>query len=217
MSASPDPRFTPAAQSDEALLEAHEKLLGRQPDSGGHYSLMPLGLLFLFSGLILFAATYLNRYSGHYAPTVFNENSVPSSGEAEVKVDPVAMGKRLFNTPGACVQCHQAAGTGMPGVYPPLAGSEWAQGPADRVIHILLYGLQGPITVEGKSFGTAVMPAFGSAGFNWSDDKIAAVLTYVRQEWGNKGGPITADQVQAVRSKAGNRAAMTAAELEAIK
>jgi mono/diheme cytochrome c family protein len=212
-----DPRFEPAAQSDEALLAAHEQLLQTQPDNGARYRLMPLILLFTFSGLILFAATYLNRYSGHYAPTVFNENSLPSTGEAEVKVDPVAMGQRLFNTPGACVQCHQAAGTGMPGIYPPLAGSEWANGPADRVIHIVLYGLQGPITVEGKTFGSAVMPAFGAAGFNWSDDKLAAVLTYVRQEWGNKGGAITADQVAAVRAKAGARAAMTAAELEAIK
>lgn len=218
MSASNDPRFDPAAQSDDALLAAHEKLLETQPDNGARYKLQPLVLLFVFSGLILFAATYLNRYSGHYAPTVFNENSLAATGEVEVKVDPVAMGKRLFNTPGACVQCHQATGQGIPGTYPPLAGSEWAQGPADRVIHILLYGLQGQITVEGKSFsGAVVMPSFGAAGFNWSDDKIADVLTYVRQEWGNKGGAITADQVAAVRAKAGTRAAMTAPELEAIK
>ncbi|HEY3757912.1 MAG TPA: cytochrome c [Opitutaceae bacterium] len=213
-----DPRFDRAAASDDALLNAHEAAVGPQSNDRAHYPLRPLILLFVTSGFILFAATYLNRYAGQYDPTVFNENAAPSRGsEQAVKIDPVAMGKRLFNSGGACFTCHQPTGMGIPGVYPPLAGSEWAQGSPDRVIRILLAGLGGPITVEGKTFSTAQMPSFGASGFNWSDDKISQVLTYVRQEWGNKAGPITAEQVAAVRAVAGDHKTWTADELLQVK
>ena len=57
-----DPRLDQSAASDVSLLAAHEKLLGKQPDEKAHYNLMPLALLFGFSGLIFWAGTYLNRY-----------------------------------------------------------------------------------------------------------------------------------------------------------
>jgi mono/diheme cytochrome c family protein len=212
-----DPTYQPAAVTDAELLAAHEKLLEKQPDDRAHYKLMPLGLLFFFSGLILFAATYLNRYSGHFDPSIYNENALPTKGGGEVKIDPIVLGKRLFNQSGACVTCHQPTGLGVVGTYPPLAGSEWVNGPEERVISILLYGLQGTVHVTGKSFNAAVMPSFGASGFGWSDDKIADVLTYVRQEWGNKGGPITADQVAAIRAKVGSRAAWSESDLLQIK
>jgi mono/diheme cytochrome c family protein len=85
------------------------------------------------------------------------------------------------------------------------------------VIRIVLDGLQGPVHVEGKAFGSAVMPAFGPSGFNLSDEQIAAVLTYVRQEWGNKSGPISADQVAAVRTQDGNHGAWSESDLQQVK
>jgi len=212
-----DPRFDPAAASDEAMLAAHEQVLGPQPDERARYRLRPLILLFVLSGCILFAATYLNRYSGHFNATIYNENLVAATGAAaEVKVDPVAMGKKLFNSPNACFTCHQPTGLGVPGAFPPLAGSEWAQGPEARVVRILLSGLQGPITVEGKSFNAA-MPSFGPTGFNWSDEKIADVLTYVRQEWGNKAPAVSADTVAAARKEVGERKAWSPDELQQVK
>ena len=218
MSAPSDPRFDRAAASDDAVLDAHEQALAPQSDDGGHYRMLPLVMLFVMSGFILFAATYLNRYAGKYDRSVFDENAGPASGKAEaVAADPVKMGKRLFNSGGACYTCHQPTGLGIPGVYPPLAASEWAQGPQDRVIRIVLTGLKGPITVEGKTFGAAQMPAFGPHRFNWSDEKISWVMTYVRQAWGNKGGPMTADQVTAIRTAIGDHAEWTAEELEQIK
>jgi mono/diheme cytochrome c family protein len=207
-------------QADDALLGAHEKLLDRQPDDRAHYRLLPLVMLFVFSGLIFFAGTYLNRYSGHFAPQIFNENAKPSTGEVVVKLDPVATGKALFNSGGACYTCHMANGQGQPGAYPPLAGSEWVNGTEDRLIHILIYGLNGTVHVEGKAYSAAAMPTFGQvagSGYNWSDERIAYVLTYIRQEWGNKGGPITPEQVAAVRSKEGNHAPETEADLLKLK
>jgi mono/diheme cytochrome c family protein len=215
---SSDPRFDRAAASDDSVLSAHEQVLAPQGDDHAHYPLLPLAMLFVVSGFILFAATYLNRYSGHFNSTVFNENAVANDGSAAaVAIDPVKMGERLFNSGGACVTCHQANGQGIPGVYPPLAGSEWAQGPEERVIRIVLTGLKGPITVEGKTFGASVMPAFGPHQFNWSDEKISQVLTYVRQAWGNKAGPITADQVAAVAQKIGEHTEWSSDELMQVK
>jgi mono/diheme cytochrome c family protein len=213
-----DPRFDRAAIGDDQLVDAHEKALGPQPDEGAHYALRPLILLFVLSGCVLFAATYLNRYSGHFSPLIFDENALPSTGVVAFKVDPVAQGKKLFNSAGACVTCHQATGLGIAGVYPPLAGSEWAVGPEERVIRILLYGLKGPIQVKGTNYpGAAVMPSFGTSGFNWSDDKIAQVLTYVRQEWDNKAPAIDAAKVAQIRAQVGDRKEWTQEELLQVK
>jgi len=214
---SSDPRFDRAAASDDAVLQAHETVLAPKGDDHAHYPLLPLAMLFVVSGFILFAATYLNRYGGHFDSTVFDENSLPSTGVVSAPIDPVKMGERLFNSGGACVTCHQANGQGIPGVYPPLAGSEWAQGPEDRVIRIVLTGLKGPITVESKTFGASVMPAFGPHQFNWSNEKISQVLTYVRQAWGNKAPPITADKVAAIATQIGEHTEWTSDELSAIK
>ncbi|HVU34776.1 MAG TPA: cytochrome c [Opitutaceae bacterium] len=215
-----DPRVDQPAISDENLLAQHEKLLGKQPDDRGHYRLMPLVMLFVFAGFIFFGATYLGRFSGHFDPRVYNENmrEFSTANAAPVVVDPVVLGEKLFNN-AACNTCHQPTGLGIPGAIPPLAGSEWAQGPEDRVIRIVLYGLAGPITVKGNQFNSA-MPAFGQVaggGFNWSDDKIAAVLTYVRQAWGNKAPPITAAKVTEIHNQLGDHKPWLPADLEKIK
>lgn len=210
-----DPRLDQAAASDASLLAAHEKLLGKQPDEKAHYNLMPLVLLFGFSGLIFWAGTYLNRYSGQFDSKIFDENAHPHSGVEVVKVDPLVQGQKLYEAPNACITCHQQTGLGLPNVFPPLAGSEWINGSEERLIQIVFRGLTGPITVKGATYNAAPMPAFGPGGFNWSDDKIAAVLTYVRQAWGNTGGPITVEKVAAVRAK--ESAAKTTTQEELMK
>src|SRR5215207_4919196 len=104
-----DSRVDQAAISDDGLLIAHEKLLGKQPDEKAHYRLLPLNLLFFFSGLIFFGGTYLGRYAGHFDPLVYNEN-VKRSGDAKgptVAANPIEVGKKLFNN-NACNTCHQA-------------------------------------------------------------------------------------------------------------
>ncbi len=212
-----DPRLEQAAATDESLLASHEKLLGKKPDDQANYRLLPLNLLFVFSGLIFFAGTYLNLYSGHFDPKIYNEHALPRPAGAEevVKVDPRELGKKLFNN-AACNTCHQVTGLGQPGVYPPLAGSEWVVGSEERVIRILLHGLQGKVTVKGTEYSAAAMPAFGKvagSGYNWSDDKIAAVLTYVRSEWGNSAGPITTEKVAEIHAKEGDHKAWAADEL----
>src|SRR3954469_24494707 len=92
-----DPRADQAAVSDESLIAVHEKLGGKQPDENANYRLMPLVLLFVFSGLIFWAGTYLNRYSGHFDAGIFNENAHPSTGEGPVaKADPMKVGATAY-------------------------------------------------------------------------------------------------------------------------
>jgi mono/diheme cytochrome c family protein len=122
-----------------------------------------------------------------------------------------ADGAQIFAS--RCASCHQATGAGLPGVFPPLAGSEWVNGDASKVAEILLLGINGPITVKGATFH-GVMPAFGH---QLSDAEIAAVASHVRASFGNKSPAVTADVVKAERAKLGNRSAPLAggAELQA--
>lgn len=117
----------------------------------------------------------------------------------------------------ACVSCHQPNGEGIPNVYPPLVGSEWVKGSEERVIAIVLYGLTGPITVNSITYPGIPMPAFTQGStFNWSDEQIAATLTYVRHAWGNKAPPVAAKKVAEVRTKMGTRTEMTEEELKKV-
>lgn len=210
-----DPRQEQAGASDESLLAAHEKLLGKKPEDGAHYKMLPLVLLFVFSGLIFYAGTYLNHYAGHYDAAIFNENAHPTSAVASgPKVDPMVLGKRYYDS--LCIQCHQGDGKGQAGVYPPLAGSEWVTGSEERLIRIVVHGLKGPIKVEGVEFNAAAMPAVGKvagSGYNWSDEKIAIVLTYIRGSFGNTAPAITAEKVAEIHGKEGDRKEWSQEEL----
>jgi mono/diheme cytochrome c family protein len=112
-----------------------------------------------------------------------------------------------------CALCHNPDGAGKPNQAPPLAGAELVLGSANRLIHIPLAGLQGPLTVKGQQWNLA-MPAMGAA---LSDEDLAAVLSYMRQSWGNKASEITPEQVAKVRQELGGRTQpYTAAELEKL-
>ena len=206
-----------AAMTDENLLTAHEKMLGKQPDEKAHYRLLPLNLLFFFSGLIFFGGTYLGRFSGHFSPQVYNEYALPPKpGEVQAgpAVDPYVLGKTVYGQ--VCVACHQPNGMGLPPAFPPLVGSEWVAGSEERVIRILLHGLVGPIKVKGVDF-LGAMPAVGpGSGYNLSPEKVAAVLTFVRKEWGGIDTPVSPAKVVEIRGKDGTRAPMTVPELEKI-
>ena len=113
-----------------------------------------------------------------------------------------------------CQACHQADGAGLEGAFPPLAGSEWLTGRAVVPIAIVLHGVQGPITVKGKEYNSAMTPWASML----NDEDLAATLTYARSQWGNRAAPVTAAQVRAVRARFTARTTpWTAAELKAIK
>ncbi len=105
------------------------------------------------------------------------------SGTAPAAAGAAVDGKALFAA--QCAACHQATGQGLPGVFPPLAGSEWVTGEPRVLANILLHGVTGPITVAGKSYEGA-MPAFRQLG----DAELAAVASYIRSAWGNQAAAV---------------------------
>jgi mono/diheme cytochrome c family protein len=130
---------------------------------------------------------------------------------AQVSPQVLEEGKKVYET--TCMVCHQPTGMGIPGVYPPLAGGEFATGGNRRAISIVLNGLQGAVTVKGMTYN-GVMQAWKAV---LTDEKIAAVLTYERQSFGNKASPVTPEQVKKVREELANRTTpFTPAEIEQI-
>lgn len=94
-----------------------------------------------------------------------------------------------------CAACHQASGQGLPSVFPPLAGAEWVNGKESTLAAIVLHGINGPLTVKGSNY-TGAMPAFKA---QLDDAQVAAVLSFVRTQWGNTGSPVDATAVAKVR------------------
>lgn len=214
-----DPKIEQAGASDDCIQEVHTILLREKPEPSELRLPLPLFMIGGISTLVLMVAIYFFHNSGGFSPMVYDERFDPKNAPAatqEVKLDPIAQGKKLYTS--VCAACHQPTGLGMPGVYPPLAKSEWVNGSEERIIRILLHGLTGPVKAAGAEVNST-MPVIGPGGYNFTDDKIAAVLTYVRQEWGNSAPAVTAEKVKEIRtqSAASRSTPWTAAELEAIK
>jgi glucose/arabinose dehydrogenase/mono/diheme cytochrome c family protein len=108
-------------------------------------------------------------------------------------------GKPLFE--GTCAQCHQPHGLGQEGLAPPLVDSEWVLGPDKRLARIALQGVHGPLNVKGRKYEMD-MPAFGSA---FTDEQVAAILTYIRRSWDHTGSAVSPDTVKSVRSETAKR------------
>jgi mono/diheme cytochrome c family protein len=120
-------------------------------------------------------------------------------GEIEGARDLFARGKRLFTV---CVTCHQSTGRGLPGFYPPLRDSPFVLGDPHRLALLLIHGLEGPLTVKGKKFDQLMPPAPLA-----TDKDVAAIMTYVRQAWGNDGAAVAIEVVTAARAASADRAA----------
>jgi mono/diheme cytochrome c family protein len=111
------------------------------------------------------------------------------------KAEKIEMGKRLFTT--VCAACHQATGQGIPGRFPPLAGSDFLNADKHRAIKIVVNGLQGELVVNGQRFNNA-MPKFPL-----TDQDIACALTFVYNSFSNSGQEVSPEEVNAVRNEKG--------------
>jgi mono/diheme cytochrome c family protein len=153
--------------------------------------------------LLVISCVYYIVHSDSAAASAFGDGRTLS----DLAPKPKSAGSAAATADGAaifaarCAACHQATGTGLPGAFPPLAGSNWVNGRDTTVIQILLHGIQGTLTVNGTSYN-GNMPTFGT---QLSDAEIAAVLTHVRSQWGNKAGPISAAQVATQRAASAGR------------
>ncbi len=141
-------------------------------------------------GLLLAWAVYYLATSYEPMPAWIGDNRV----EADFIVPATADGGQIYAA--NCVACHQAGGAGVPGVFPPLAGSEWVNAKdAGVMVRIVLHGINGPLTVLDTEYN-GEMPHFSQ----FSDEEIAALVSYVRGNFGNTADPIDAQYVAQVRS-----------------
>jgi nitrite reductase (NO-forming) len=97
---------------------------------------------------------------------------------------------------GTCSTCHQDNGQGLADVFPPLAKSDYLLADPTRAIEVVLNGLSGPVTINGKTYNS-VMPPMSQL----NDDEVANILTYTLNNWGNSGPAVTAAQVAQVRAR----------------
>jgi mono/diheme cytochrome c family protein len=127
-----------------------------------------------------------------------------------------ARGKTMYLS--TCMACHQPTGLGLPGAFPPLAKTEYVTGDTRRLVAIVLKGIVGAMTVEGKVYATG-MPQPDTTFPQLKDDKnIADVLNYVRTSFGNEAKEaITPEFVAEVRKEFADRKTQwTEAELKAF-
>jgi nitrite reductase (NO-forming) len=111
----------------------------------------------------------------------------------EASINDIAqLGKNVYTT--TCAPCHQAGGEGIANVFPPLAKSDYLND-KEATIKTVLNGLQGQITVNGKTYNGVMPPQ------NLTNEQTAAVLTYVYKNWGNSGKTVTPEEVEKLRGK----------------
>ncbi|MEX1266733.1 MAG: cytochrome D1 domain-containing protein, partial [Woeseia sp.] len=108
----------------------------------------------------------------------------------------IARGEQVYL--GNCSACHQPAGTGLPGAFPPLANSDYLERDRREVLSAALFGLSGPIVVNGQEYN-GVMPSMGYL----SDEELSAALTYVMKSWGNDYAAVSVAEVAALREELG--------------
>jgi len=140
-------------------------------------------------------------YTGRIAEGIYNPEggavqSMPeqqgAAPAARTPAEQIAFGRNVFGQ--NCAACHQPDGRGLPGAFPPLAGSDYLNADVNRAIGIVVGGKTGPITVNGQTYNS-VMPAL-----HLSDDDVANVLTYVYSQWGNRGHVVSRGQVARIRA-----------------
>jgi mono/diheme cytochrome c family protein len=166
--------------------------------------LLLVGLLLAF-GVVYIATTRLDT------PAAWGDGRT----HAELAGEPGAAGGKVDGAAvyaSMCVACHQANGAGVPGVFPPLAGSEWVNGRDTTVAAIVLRGVEGPLTVRGVRYN-AQMPSFRD---RLDDAQIAALLTHLRSSWGNASPPVSAATVAALRAEQATTPAPFAGDQELL-
>ena len=167
---------------------------------------VPMWLIGGMLTLLFLGAWYFDARGGWFEAKVYApyhsvadvERFQPRSGDEAV----ILRGEKLFKE--NCALCHNPDGMGKPNQAPPLAGSEWVvSAGVNRLIRIPQVGLAGPIEVKGQVLNYPVPMA--GMGAPYSDDDLAAVLSYIRNAWGNKASLVAAEQVKKVRAELAGR------------
>ena len=183
------------SESDQPAVHAQDR---ERVDPEERIRPMPILPAVIAVGMVLFGIIYIINSGPYTNPALGDHRTLADlrpqaagGGAGGGAVD----GGAIFAA--NCVACHQATGKGLPGVFPPLDGSDWVHGEPRVLANILLHGITGEIEVEGQKFN-GQMPSFAQL----SDAELAGVASYIRSSWSTKSEPIDA-AVFAAERKAG--------------
>ena len=124
----------------------------------------------------------------------FSFNTQKVSTQQDPLKAAIERGQKVYEA--TCLPCHQAKGSGVPGMNPPLIKTTYVLGGKDTLINIVLNGLEEDVIIGGQTYGNP-MPAQAQL----KNDEIADVLTYVRNSFGNKAPAVTVEEVNKLRAK----------------
>jgi len=199
----------PAHPDSTDLDRIHAAVKREKADQAPSNAPAPMWAIFMLMIVSIIAGGQLGQ--NPFNATVVDVRPGGSGGGDTLDPFQTAM-KKGSSGYSVCGGCHQGNGNGIPGQFPPLAGSEWVQGGTERLIRVAQHGLVGAITVKGQGYNTpGGMMGFGAA---MSAQDLANVLTYVRNSWGNEGTMITKEMVEKVRSEEKRATQWTEADLK---
>lgn len=179
---------------DQRMQDLHAQLMREKDEPSEGFSPIPIFLLFVFSALCFWGGVYIVENSGGFRWDAYTPDFDPDADAPAPAIIPLAVrGERIYRS--QCQACHQADGQGIAGVYPPLVGTDWVTGHPEVLARVLINGLSGPIEVRGNTYN-GNMPAFGPNGLNLRTSDLAAVASYIRQEWGNSAPEIPESLMQ---------------------
>lgn len=142
----------------------------------------------LAGSLFLLAFTLMSQTKKPAAPA----QKAPAKG-AVLKAS-MDRGKQVYLE--QCLACHQADALGVQGMNPPLVKTKWVLGDKTTLVQVVLKGMTGEVDINGDTYHNVMAPHN-----DLTDQQIADVLTYVRNNFGNKASAITAAEVKAIRAK----------------
>jgi len=135
--------------------EIHRAVLREQFEPSEGQQRVPVILFLFFLALAMWGGWYLSEFDGDFrfdaydGPDAYRSVRLAESEGDPVQIDPMLLGKRIYNN---CISCHQISGQGIAGQYPPLAKSEWVLGDDRILARILLNGMVGPVEVLGQTY-----------------------------------------------------------------
>jgi len=140
--------------------------------------------LILAGGLFVLASVLMSQ-TKKPASAAQSKNGMAASAER---------GKQVYLE--QCLACHQADALGVPNMNPPLVKTKWVLGDKTTLVQLVLKGMTGEVEINGETYHNVMAPHS-----ELTDQQIADVLTYVRNNFGNKASAVTAAEVKAIRAK----------------
>jgi len=203
----PNPELRRAPELQDRILEMHSAAMREMEEPRDGIRPTPVAFLILCFLFTMWGGYYMGTYAGDWTGNGLAERAAPVNAAPAAPQNPMVLGAEVYN---GCTQCHQANGMGLAGQFPPLADSEFVTGEPRRLAAILLNGINGELEVKGQKYNSQMPPWKDS----YNDEEIAAVMTFIRNSFGNKSGPVARSLVETVRKEVGSGAPWSAQSLE---